>query len=205
MFDNHNDFDGSVSPVDNNSSADSKLTEFILRKAQELKIRKFGQGLSVVPTERNNFTVVTTATVVLDDQREFTKLHCICGQKHGIHDVEQLVFESLARSTSQALDLVQHLPAAPQVIESAPVVKKEFFPAGAPQQQKEFKHRHDKEISPKQLETIRKMAQQRRLYPEDFVKEHLGGRELRKLNSAQANEVIQALMKVTCIPEAKKY
>ena len=39
MFDNHNDFDGSVSPVNNNSSADSKLTEFILRKAQELKIR----------------------------------------------------------------------------------------------------------------------------------------------------------------------
>ena len=205
MSSNYNEFDGNVSPVNNNSSADSKLTEFILRKAQELKIRKFGQGLPVVPTERNGYTVVTTATVVLDDQREFTKLHCICGQKHGIHDVEQLVFESLARSTSQALDLVQHLPAAPQVIESAPVVQNEFFPAGAPQQQKEFKHRHDKAISPKQLETIRKMAQQRRLYPEGFVKDNMGGRELSKLSSAQANEVIQALMKVKCISETKKY
>lgn len=169
MFDNHNDFDGSVSPVNNNSSADSKLTEFILRKAQELKIRKFGQGLPVVPTERNGYTVVTTATVVLDDQREFTKLNCICGQKHGIHDVEQLVFESLARSTSQALDLVQHLPADPQVIESAPVVKNEFFPAGAPQQ-KQFKHRHDKEISQKQLQTICDMARKKRLHPESYVK-----------------------------------
>lgn len=194
MFDNHNDFDGSVSPVNNNSSADSKLTEFILRKAQELKIRKFGQGLSVVPTERNGYTVVTTATVVLDDQREFTKLHCICGQKHGIHDVEQLVFESLARSTSQALDLVQHLPAAPQVIESAPVVKNELFPAGAPQQ-KQFKHRHDKEISQKQLQTICDMARKKRLHPESYVKKHMDGRELKNLNSAQANEVIQALMK----------
>ena len=205
MSSNYNEFDGNVSPVNNNSSADSKLTEFILRKAQELKIRKFGQGLPVVPTERNGYTVVTTATVVLDDQREFTKLNCICGQKHGIHDVEQLVFESLARSTSQALDLVQHLPADPLVIESAPVVKNEFFPAGAPQQQKEFKHRHDKAISPKQLETIRKMAQQRRLHPETYVEKQMDGRELSRLNSAQANEVIQALMKVKCIPEAKKY
>ncbi len=43
MSSNYNEFDGNVSPVNNNSSADSKLTEFILRKAQELKIRKFGQ------------------------------------------------------------------------------------------------------------------------------------------------------------------
>jgi|GEM_PF-5474776 len=204
MSSNYDDFDGNVSPVGDDSSADSKLTEFILRKAQELKIRKFGQDLAVVPTERNGYTAVTKASVVLDDQREFTKLNCICGQKHGIHDVEQLVFESLARSTFQALELVQHLPATPRVIESVPAANNEFFPAGTPQQ-KQYKHRHDKDISPKQLDTIRKMAQQRRLYPEDFVKDQLPGRELSKLNSAEANEVIQALMKVKSIGEKKKY
>ena len=74
---NYDDFSGDVSPVNNNSSADSKLTDFILRKAQELKIRKVGQDMPMAPTERNGFTVVTKTTVVLDDQREFTKLNCI--------------------------------------------------------------------------------------------------------------------------------
>lgn len=195
MTGNYDDFGGNVSPVSNDNSADSKLTEFILRKAQELKIRKFKQDLAVVPTEQNGHTAVASTTVVLDDQREFKQVNCIYGKKHGIQDVERLVSESLARATYLAIDLVQDLSSTPQVIESAPVANNEFFPAGAPQQQKEFKHRHDKVISPKQLETIRKMAHQRRLNPEDYVKRNMGARELNKLNSAQANEVIQALMK----------
>jgi hypothetical protein len=198
MSSNLDDFGGNVSPVSNDNSADSKLTEFILRKAQELKIRKFGQDLAVVPTEQNGHTVVTSTTVVLDDQREFKKVNCIYGKKHGIQDVERLVSESLARATYLAIDLVQDLSSTPQVIESAPVANNEFFPAGAPQQ-KQFKHRHDKDISPKQLETIRKMAYQRRLNPEVFVKNNMGQRELARLNSAQANEVIQALMKVKVV------
>jgi hypothetical protein len=195
MSSNYDDFSGDVSPVNNNSSADSKLTDFILRKAQELKIRKVGQDMPMAPTERNGFTVVTKTTVVLDDQREFTKLNCICGQKRGIQDVETLVYESLARSTAQAIGLVEHLPAAPKVVETPPVASR-FVPAGAPQEQKVYNHRHDKPMSPKQLKTIRDMAKQKLLHPETFVSDNMSSRELSKLNSAEANEVIQALMKV---------
>ena len=187
------DFDDDFSPIPKDFSEDSTLTEFILRKAQELKIRKFGQDLPVVPTEGNGYTVITKTTVVLDDQREFTKIHCICGQKHGIQDVEQLVFESLASSTVQAIEMVEHLPVSDQVIMNASAGN-EFFPASA-SQKKEYKHRRDMLISPKQFKTIQDIAKQKRLHPETYVKKHMGSRELNALNRAEANEVIQALMK----------
>lgn len=196
------DFGDDFSPIPKDSSADSKLNEYIIRKVRELSIRKLAQDLPEVPTEQNGYTAVAKTTVVLDDQREFTKLHCICGQKHGIQDVEQLVFESLASSTVQAIEMVEHLPAAGPVIMSAPAGN-EFFPAGAPQK-KEFKHRHDKPISPKQLETIRSMAKQKRLHPETYVEEHMGSRELNKLNSAEANEVIQSLMKLKIFNDKRR-
>ena len=49
------------------------------------------------------------------------------------------------------------------------------------------------------------MAKQRRLHPETYVKEHMGSRELNKLNSAEANEVIQSLMKVKSFSEKNKH
>ena len=106
-----------------------------------------------------------------------------------------LVYESLARSTAQAIGLVEHLPAAPKVVETPPVASR-FVPAGVPQEQKVYNHRHDKPMSPKQLKTIRDMAKQKLLHPETFVSDNMSSRELSKLNSAEANEVIQALMKV---------
>ena len=195
MFDNYDNFDGNVSPENNDSFDDSRLNDFIARKAKELKIQKIGHEVSVFPTERNGNTAIGKATVVLDDQREVTKFHCICGHKRKIDDVERLVSESLARSTMDAIKMVEQLPASSQGSESVPAANG-FFPAATPQQQKQFKHRQDKEISPKQLETICDMARKKRLHPESYVKDHMGGLELKKLNSAQANEVIQALMKV---------
>lgn len=195
MSSNYEEFDGNVSPVNNDSSDDSRLNDYIARKAKELKIRKIGQDLSVFPTERNGNTAIGKTTVVLDDQREFTKIGCICGQKRKIDDAERLVSESLARSTMEAIKMVQQLSASSRGSECAPAANG-FFPAAASQQQKQFKHRQDKEISPKQLETICDMAQKKRLHPESYVRDHMEGRELKKLNRAQANEVIQALMKV---------
>lgn len=193
MSSNYDDFSGDVSPVSNDSSADSKLTEFILRKAQELKIRKFGQGLPVVPSERNGYTVVSSATVVLDDQREFTKFNCICGQKRGIQDVEMLVYESLARSTAQAIGLVEHLPAAPKVVETAPVASG-YFPTGAPQQQKVYKHRHDKAMSDTQKKKILEIVGQRKLILKDIIPD-ICGKGFNQLSSADAHKVIETLLK----------
>ena len=193
MSSNYDDFSGDVSPVSNDTSADSKLTDFIIRKAQELKIRKFGQDMPMAPTERNGFTVVTKTTVVLDDQREFTKLNCICGQKRGIHDVERLVFESLSRSTSQAIELVQHLPAASKVVETAPVASG-YLPAGAPQQQKVYNHRHDKPMSDTQKNKILEIVGQRKLILRDLIPD-ICGKGFNQLTSADAHKVIETLLK----------
>ena len=190
---NYDNFSGDVSPVNNNSSADSKLTDFILRKAQELKIRKVGQDMPMAPTERNGFTVVTKTTVVLDDQREFTKLNCICGQKRGIQDVEKLVFESLSRSTSQAIELVQHLPAASKVVETAPVASG-YFPTGASQQRKVYNHRHDKAMSDTQKNKILEIVGQRKLELRDLIPD-ICGKGFNQLTSADAHKVIETLLK----------
>lgn len=175
--------------------ADAQFEEYIIRKARELKICKLHQGMPEGPTDGNGRTVVTTATAVLEDGREITKLDCIDGEKRGIQDMERLILESAMRATIKAIELVQHLSVAHPVVETAPVASR-FVPAVAPQEQKVYNHRHDKDISSKQLETIRDMARKKRLHPESYVKENMGGRELSKLNSAEANEVIQALMKV---------
>ena len=175
--------------------ADAQFEEYIIRKARELKICKLRQGMPEGPTDVNGRMVMTTATVVLDDGREITKLDCIDGDKRGIQDMERLVLESAMRVTIKAIELVQHLSAAHPVVETAPVASR-FVPAVAPQEQKVYNHRRDKPMSPKQLKTIQDMAKQKLLHPETFVSDNMSSRELSKLNSAEANEVIQALMKV---------
>lgn len=173
--------------------AEARLNNYIQRKAMELKIREVHQDLQVGPNERNGYTAITKATIVLDDDREFTKVHCICGAKRGINDPERLAFESSARSTIKAIEAIESLTPSPKVVDIVPVASR-HFPASVPQQKKEYKHRRDRKISEKQIETIRSMSIQRRRNPDDMANQ-ICDKNLQQLNSAEANEVIQALLK----------
>lgn len=173
--------------------ADAQFEEYIIRKARELKICKLHQGMPEGPTDVNGRMVMTTATVVLDDGREITKLDCIDGDKRGIQDMERLVLESAMRVTIKAIELVQHLPAASKVVETAPVASG-YFPTGAPQQRKVYNHRHDKAMSDTQKNKILEIVGQRKLELRDLIPD-ICGKGFNQLTSADAHKVIETLLK----------
>ena len=84
--------------------ADAQFEEYIIRKARELKICKLHQGMPEGPTDVNGRMVMTTATVVLDDGREITKLDCwSCPYETGHSAVDESRMNSLGESIRKPL------------------------------------------------------------------------------------------------------
>lgn len=191
------DFDSivPVSPVDPVREADEMVTKMLARKAQELNIRRINQEMLLTPSERNGLSAITKANIVLDDGREVSKIHCICGAKRGIQDFERLVLESAAYATIKAIELVEQLPASPKVVAAAPVTSgyAPALPAGPSQGQKVYRHREDKKMSEIQKKKILEITTQRNLDLTQLCPE-LCSKHFSQLSSADAHKIIDTLI-----------
>jgi len=192
------DFDSIVpaNPVDFVREADEMVTKMLIRKAQELKIRRINQDMLLTPSERNGFSTITKANIVLDDGREVSKIHCMCGAKRGIQDFERLVLESAANATIKAIELVEQLPPSPMIVETTPVASGYAPPAvaaGPSNGPKVYRHREDKLMSETQKKKILEITKQRNLDLTNLCPK-ICNKHFSRLSSADAHKMIDTLI-----------
>lgn len=176
------------------SQIEEKIEAIMTKKLAELKAKKFNQFLLSPPTGSNGSTAISRSSISLVDGREASAISAVSGQMRGIDNNEDIVALSKMRASFDAIRLVEKLPILSkeqQVIDVVP--DNGELRIGFSQKKKEFNHRFDKTLSDKQLKTIQEVSVQRGKNINSLC-DSMFNKELKKLSSAEAHDLIQYLI-----------
>lgn len=193
MSKNNNDFVALFGSSDI-SQIEEKIDAIMAIKLGELRAKKFNQSLLSPPTGSNGSTAISRSSISLADGREASAISAVSGQVRGIDNNEDIVALSKIRASFDAIRLVEKLPILSkdqQVIDVVPE-NGELRIGFSQKKKKEFNHRFDKILSDKQLTTLQEMSVQRGKNINSLCMS-MFNKDLKKLSSAEAHELIQHL------------
>jgi hypothetical protein len=173
---------------------ESKLAEFVKHKAKDLNIVKITQALQSAPTEVNGETAIAKSCITLKDGRQAACTGFASARRHKTRDTELLSSLAIAKSTANAMSAIESMPDSGQTVIDVSVQHAPMsVPASsAPGKKKEFRHSHNKKISPGQMKLFTSMAQERGLNPYDLAQNHKG-KSVGELSSAEVHDLISGL------------
>ena len=162
---------------------ESRAADYVCKKSQELKIKKFKQALQSPPSAATGSFAVAHTDICLEDGREVSCAGYASAAHYQTDSPELLCSLAVADSTVKAISLIENLPGPCRAVHDVSV---------SAQGKKEYRHRHDKKISKSQFDCLTKMALDKGLNPHSIAT-NLKDKPVRELSSADAHEVIQWL------------
>ncbi len=171
---------------------ESRAADYVCKKSQELKIKKFKQALQSPPSAATGSFAVAHTDICLEDGREVSCAGYASAAHYQTDSPELLCSLAVADSTVKAISLIENLPGPCRTVHDVPASPAQGSAAvsASAQEKKEYKHRHDKKISKSQFDCLTKMALDKGLNPHSIAT-NLKDKPVRELSSADAHDVIQ--------------
>jgi len=177
---------------------EANVQSHLQTQAKELKITQIRCELSHLPSEATGNTAFAHARVCLQDGRQADGVGSASADRFKTKNLTLLATMAMGQAKVKAIAEVQMLPAPEQTVIDVPV---NHAPKAAPAssapavsaQKKEYRHRRDKKLSKGQLDLLNNAAIERGFNPQLLAKKH-AGKDSRELSSAEAHELISALM-----------